>query len=363
MRFPVGLSVCCLLAGFLTTSCVSTGPSVPPVQMKWPEPPLVTRVEHLRTLSGPGDLGRQVSRWESFVNYVVGTRTRFWSIAHPVDVETNADASTVYVSDFALGLVHVFDLRTNEVSYIGKQRRLARPFGLALDSLGNLYIVEQELRQIRLVRPDGQTLRIFQSERLIRPADLALDEERGRLYVADTSHQDSPEHFVRIFDLDGNYLGEIGAGRGFGDGQLLFPTYLALDGEGRIYVSDTMNSRVAVFDADGRFLRTIGTRGDGFGQFDKPKGVALDSHGNLYVVDSSWSHVQIFGPEDHVLLYFGGRGSYPGLLKNPTAIAIAESNNTILVGDYLNRRVGIYRLVNTSPGDGLPSNGTEGGKQ
>jgi len=115
-----------------------------------------------------------------------------------------------------------------------------------------------------------------------------------------------------------------------------------------------MNSRISVFDAQGEFVRTIGSRGDGFGLFDKPKGVDLDAFGNVYVVDSSWSNVQIFGPDGDVLLYFGGRGGYPGLLRNPTAIAIAP-DNTIYVGDYLNRRVTIYRLVNTEAGDGLPT--------
>jgi hypothetical protein len=75
------------------------------------------------------------------------------------------------------------------------------------------------------------------------------------------------------------------------------------------------------------------------------------------VVDSSWSNVQIFGPRDDVLLFFGGRGGLPGLLRNPTGIAISP-NNEIFVGDYLNRRFGVYRLVNTGPGDGVPAEPT-----
>ena len=81
--------------------------------------------------------------------------------------------------------------------------------------------------------------------------------------------------------------------------------------------------------------------------------MTLDSFGNLYVVDSSWSNVQIFGPEDHVLLYFGGRGSYPGLLRNPTGISVGP-DNMIYVGDYLNRQINVYRLVNTNADDGIP---------
>jgi len=329
--------------------------------MKWPEPPLVTRVEHVRTISSPLDLDPRSTEsvWDRFVHFLLGTRKTVRTLAHPMDVEVSPDGGTVYVSDFAQGIVHVFDLVEGVARYVG-DGRLARPFGLALDSKGNLYIAEQAKRQIRVVNPDGETLQIVQSDQLIRPADIELDEKRGRLYVADPSRQRSSDHFVRVFDLDGNYLGEIGQGRGLGDGKLLFPTYLALDPDGTLYVSDTMNGRVSVFNAEGNFVRTVGERGDGFGQFDKPKGVALDSFGNLYVVDSSWANVQIFGPESDVLLYFGGRGGYPGFLRNPTGIAVAREQNTIYVGDYLNHRIGVYRLVNTGPGDGLSSQNTGG---
>ena len=226
-----------------------------------------------------------------------------------------------------------------------------------MDAAGNVYVAEQAARRIRVLSPEGETLRMLESPSLVRPIDIALDEARGRLYVADGARQHSPEHFVRVLDLEGNDLFRIGLGRGNEPGELLFPTYLAVAPDGRLFVSDTMNARISVFDPDGAFVRTIGARGDGWGLFDKPKGVAFDSFGNLYVVDSSWSIVQIFGPQDDALLYFGGRGSHAGLLRNPTAIAIARASgeNRIFVADYLNRRLSIYRLVNTAPGDGVAS--------
>ncbi|MBW2693577.1 MAG: hypothetical protein JRE57_13250 [Deltaproteobacteria bacterium] len=331
--------------------------------LSWPDPPDPARIEYVSTISssrdltGPPTFGEKV---KEFIGLEGSAETH--SIVQPADVAVTADGSILYVSDFASGLVHIFDRARGEARYFGADTPLARPFGLALDSSGNLYVAEQEKQQIRIIDPNGKTLRFFRSDRLIRPVDIELDEARNRLYVADGSHQNSKEHYVRIFDLEGNYVGEVGEGRGTAEGELLFPTYLAIDGAGSVYVADTMNSRISVFDAEGGFVRTIGSRGDGFGLFDKPKGVALDSFGNVYVVDSSWSNVQIFGPEGDVLLYFGGRGGYPGLLRNPTGIAIANGDNTIYVGDYLNRRVTIYRLVNTKPGDGLstaPSAATE----
>jgi DNA-binding beta-propeller fold protein YncE len=345
----------CLATAIGAAACASSGPRELPVMLRWPEPPDPSRIEYdsvissARDIVGPRTFGQN---FKAFIGLDADTELR--RITHPADIEVTPDGSRLYVSDFAQGIVHIFDLANEEVHYFGIPDPLRRPFGLALDSAGNLYVAEQETQQIRVLSPKGETLRFIRSDRMVRPVDIALDEPRGRLYVADGSHQNSKEHYVRIFDLDGNYLGEVGAGKGSGEGNLLFPTYVTVDDAGNLYGSDTMTSRISVFDAEGEFVRTVGARGDGFGLFDKPKGVALDSFGNIYVVDSSWSNVQIFGPEGHVLLFFGGRGGYPGLLKNPTGIAIARNTNKIFVGDYLNRRVTVYRLVNTGRGDGIP---------
>jgi DNA-binding beta-propeller fold protein YncE len=316
----------------------------------------VTRIETVRTISGAPDIRPEPSAWQ-----VLGSAVGVYApdagrpLAHPADVAVSPDGSTVYVSDFAQGIVHVFDLARGETRYFGESEPLARPFGLTVDSAGNLWVVEQAAHGVRKLGADGQTLATLRSDLLIRPVDVALDEQRGRLYVVDGSRQASPEHYVHVFDLEGNPIGRVGEGRGSGDGQLLFPTYASVDPDGNLLVADTMNSRIAVFDAEGRYLRSFGERGNGLGMFDKPKGVALDSFGNAYVVDSSWGNVQIFGPEGDILLFFGGRGHYPGLLRNPTGIAIASASNTIFVADYLNHRLCVYQLINTGPGDGIPT--------
>lgn len=350
-----------LLATPLISGCAGTGLREPKIKLRWPEPPLTTRIEHVRTINGSFDIAPPPSIWGRFVGFILGSRSMNVPLRHPIDVAVSPDGTRVYVSDFAQGSVHVYDLNTGVSLQLPQDQSLSRPFGLAIDSEQRLYVVEQAARQIRVLDESGATLKVIRSEQLIRPADIEIDEVRGRIYVADPSHQKSKDHYVRIFDLDGNYLGELGKGRGLGDGELLFPTYLAIDPEGNVYVSDTMNARISVFDADGEFIRTVGSRSDRFGGFDKPKGLAFDSFGNMYVVDSSWSNVQIFGPEDDCLLYFGGRGAYPGQMKNPTSIAIARESNTIFVGDYLNHRLGVYRLINTQAGDGIGNENSTGG--
>jgi DNA-binding beta-propeller fold protein YncE len=250
-----------LVAAMLgTAGCATPGGPQSALALRWPEPPRVTRIEHVTAIRTPADLGSRPSAWERFVDFLLARKARFRAIGHPSDIEVSPNGTLVYVSDFAQGLVHVFDLVGKTGWYLGENKRFDRPFGLALDSEGRLYVAEQSARQIRVVDSAGATLRIFGSDQLIRPTDIEIDTVRGRLYVVDGSRQASPEHYVRIFDLDGNYLGEVGHGKGSGEGWLMFPTYLTLDPDGNLYVADTLNSRVSVFDPEGRFVKSVGQR-------------------------------------------------------------------------------------------------------
>ena len=68
---------------------------------------------------------------------------------------------------------------------------------------------------------------------------MAYDDSRDRLYVADTR-----SHNIKAFDKDGKFLFTIGK-RGSGDGEFNFPSYVAVDKNGRLYVTDSFNFRVA----------------------------------------------------------------------------------------------------------------------
>ena len=73
------------------------------------------------------------------------------------------------------------------------------------------------------------------------------------------------------------------------------PTDVATADDGSFYVSDGyLNSRVAVFSPEGRFLFEWGTKGGGPGQFNVPHGIALDSYGRVYVADRGNARLQVF---------------------------------------------------------------------
>jgi len=342
--------------------CATVAKKEEPERLVWPPPPLTARIEFVRSIVSDEDLGKDTTFSQSLVNFLAGEKPTINRIVEPMGLAVSDDGQRLYVSDFAQLTVFVFDFGKKTFTKIGEQERLARPVGIGLDIEGNLYVVEQEKKGISVFDHQGKRIRFITDPSIERPTGIAIDRKRGRIYLADTGHTKSEDHTVKVFNSNGELVGTIGRGKGDEPGQFLFPTYLAVDPKGNLYVTDTLNSRVQMFDPDGKYLKSFGQRGNAWGMFDKPKGVALDSFGNLYVADSGWSNIQIFNPKGQVLLFFGGRGPIPGMLKNPSDIVI-DGNNHIYVGDYLNHRVEEYRLVNTTAEDSFvnPVAGMKGG--
>ncbi len=329
----------------------ATAPKEEQTLLVWPPPPLPARIEFVRSIVGEQDLKQDTTFSQKVMDFLTGIKPPPTRIVEPMGIAVTDDGQRLYVAN-SRGYVLMFDF---ENSVFTKIEPLAYPIGLVLDGQGNLHVVEQRNRQISVFDPSGQKIRSYTHADLERPSGIAIDRVRGRVYVADTGGgkqkgETTTGHSVKVFDLDGELLQTIGRGKGQEPGQMLFPTYLTVDTEGNLFVTDTLNARVQVFNPAGNYVKSIGQRGNAWGMFDKPKGVALDNLGNVYVVDSGWSNVQIFNQKGQVLLFFGGRGPLPGMLKNPTAIAI-DANNRIYVADYINHRVNIYKLVNTSAAD------------
>lgn len=314
----------------------------------WPDPPDKARIKYVRSLQSRDDVAA-VSLREILVGKDKGR-----ALFQPMGLALSADGQRLYVADRGWNCVFVFDLKAGAVTSIGEDERfpLGWPIGVALDAEENVYVTDTSTRTVRVYSKTGTFLRGIGKDHFVRPTGIALDPTRQRLYVVDTGQNDTPEaHRVKVFDLQGNLLQEIGR-RGSGDGEFNFPTYANVDTQGRLYVVDSVNNRIEVFDPEGKFLWKFGQAGDKIGDFARTKGVAVDQFGNIYVVDSRWSNVQIFNQEGQLLLVFGGVGTYPGLLMSPTAIAI-DGRNTIYVADSFGRRVSEYQLINTTADDSL----------
>lgn len=347
MRLRAAIS---LLLVAVSWNCASSAPKVTPdVTPAWPGPPLAPRVTFVQLYSDQRSMGPVKKGFTaSFMEYVSGKRPPVDHLYQPMDIDVTDDGQRVYIADFGQGTVFLVDFAAKKLGPLPQQ--FERPFGIGLDNDTNVYVSEQEGRRITVLNSEFKTLRVITHESLVRPSGIAIDRARSLLYVADPSRGDSRDHSVKVFDLSGTLVRTVGVGRGSCEGCLLFPTFVAVDSKGNLYVSNTLNARIDVFDPEGNYTRRIGERGTAYGMFDKPKGVALDAFDNVYVVDSGWANVQIFNQSGEALLFFGGRGTNPGLLNNPTGIAI-DKQNRIYVADFLNYRLASYQLVNTTAGD------------
>ena len=113
---------------------------------------------------------------------------------------------------------------------------------------------------------------------------------------------------------------------------------LSLDANGKLYVADSCNHRVQVFDGDGTFLREHGGPGAAHGKFSYPYDVRVDEQGRQYVCEFGNSRVTVLSPDDQVIEVIGGAGSVPGRFNNPWSLAI-DSLGNLYVADSQNHRV------------------------
>ena len=161
---------------------------------------------------------------------------------------------------------------------------------------------------------------------------IAIDSS-GNLWVVDRGN-----HRVQKFNPKGEYLSKFGS-NGSGNGQFSAPESIAIDGSGNLWVSELSNNRVQKFNSKGEYLAQFGSQGTGNGQFWKwPNAIAIDSSGNLWVTDDTNHRVQKFNSKGEYLSQFGSSGSGNGQFARPQGIAIDSSGN-VWVADSNNHRV------------------------
>ena len=199
---------------------------------------------------------------------------------------------------------------------------------------------------------------VYGERALFNPREVAVAPGGNRVIA------DSGNNRVVVLDRDGNLVttfgsacrlneGEAGGctdpdGAGpltLGDGQFNEPWGIAVDQAGQIYVSDTWNGRIQVFDAAGRFLRkwgifntTNGELGDANALFG-PRGIAIDLEGNLLVADTGNKRIIRFTADGQLLQQIGGGGVVGGRFEEPVGVAVSPQDGSVYVADSWNRRI------------------------
>lgn len=316
-------------------------------QLTWPLPPEPPRVRYVATYRGVTDFkpAKRPSRLAAMLLGAADTSAALSDAMLKPYAVAVGPTGRMYVSDTAARRVFAFDIDRRIVGFVGEGRtgRLTKPVGVAVDGRGVVFVSDSTLKRVFGYGLNGETIIAIGHEgELEGPSGLAVDRGADRLYVVDAGR-----HQVLCYSTrDGSLVSALGK-RGGAPGEFNFPTNVAVDNDGKVYVTDTLNFRIQIFDRDGRFVRTFGEIGDSPGRLNRPKGIAVDSEGHIYVADSSFNNFQVFDQDGRLLLFVGQGGNLAGEFALPAGLYI-DARDRIYVADQGNSRVQVFQYVKST---------------
>ncbi|QVL33402.1 6-bladed beta-propeller [Telmatocola sphagniphila] len=238
--------------------------------------------------------------------------------------------------------IQEFDLDGNHlgVSWHTPDYRNGRPSGLGIDRDGNVIVCDSHYHCIRIYDATGKELRVIDGNGAnFGYVSDALQDEDGNFYISEFGDLDR----ISKLNADGNLLKHWGK-TGIEDGEFNRVRAMAFGPDKLIYVADSCNHRIQVFDREGKWIRTFGTLGSEPGEFNYPFDLAFDSKGKLIVLERGNHRVQKLTAEGISIATWGVPGRQPGELNDPWALAV-DSKDRIHVIDTKNHRVQRFRFA------------------
>ncbi len=331
--------------------------SFDPTKLAWPAPPNIARIHWLDYFAGskidysPTAAAKPKATW---MDRLAGGQSQTekslskafpFQLVGPYGIAIDSKG-LVYVADQKVGAVFIFNTETRDTQMIrnGYEAHFGWINGLAIDDDDRLFVADGKMRRVVVLNAKHEVENLI-TEGLVDPVGLAIDTTNRFLYVVDTQ-QDQ----VVVYDADTfKLLRRIGTGGKnhflTSPGDFGAPQGVALDKDGNVYVTDTLNNRVEIFDADGNFISLFGKHGDGPGYLARPKGIAVDGDGHIWVADEMEDRLQVFNREGQLLTYVGlGHGELPGQFKALVGVAIDKRNRVFTTEQYPGR-MQMFRYV------------------
>jgi len=257
------------------------------------------------------------------------------------------DDEKIYVAESSMNQLHVF---SKAGQYQGSINGLVGLASVAVDAIGRIYVgnirdngksnVEVYGADLSLIGMLGMGEGEFRS-----PIGIAVD-SAGLIYVVDGRDSE-----VKIYNADRSFRSSFGS-KGSGNGQFQLPTSIAINEvTSEILIPDftalTDSARVQVFDFNGVFLRSFITTGvDELGEtvaFIRPFGIAVDTLDRIYITDSYQNVVTVYDTYGNHLgkLYDSNRP-----LRNPLGIAFAPASSRLFVASLNTGSVETFGIDN-----------------
>jgi len=219
---------------------------------------------------------------------------------------------------------------------ICKRRSIRYSVAVTLGVFGCAGLIPANVSLAQDIPTATHSTRMALGTTLSLPSDVGIG-KGGRIYVVDGGN-----HQLAVFDALGVRVGTIGE-QGSEAGQFESPVGLGISREGEVHVADKGNQRLQVFSANGRFLREIALEENGEKvdpvDVDVDVDVAVSADGKELYVSANNSHrILVFSSEGNLLRAWGGEGEEPGMFRYPATIGLDPDGN-ILIVDVLNQRV------------------------
>ncbi len=335
------------------------------------------------------------------------------SLLDPFSVATDG-AGNIFIAEFNGNRIRRIDARTGIITTLAGSlsfsldlgdngpaisAHLSGPTGVAVDKDGNTYISDSFFQRIRKVDAKtgiitsiaGNGVASFsgdngpaKSATINFPRGLQVD-NAGNIYVADTGN----DRIRKIDAVSGNITTVAGNGKRDFNGDnglataasLNFPTSVAIDNQGNIFITDTGNNRIRRVDAQTGVITTVVGNGTfGFGgdngqainaSLAFPGSVILDGAGNILISDTVNGRVRIVNNAGIINtiagsdVTIGDNGSaIKASLNNPYSIVL-DSNGSMFIADANNNRIrkidGATGIISTIAGSGLLGFNGDGG--
>lgn len=296
---------------------VKTEPTKGPEYIFYPPLPNSPKYQYLTTFSTSDDVKKKQSKFFKFVAGSDRAKPQAIKKAYGVGIHDGV----IYVCDVSGGVITTLDMKNNRFGYIGNTGggKLVKPINLRIDKENNLlYVADMGRKQVVCFDLQGNPRKIYGKTNQFDPSD--VDFYKNKLFVCDVKR-----HQVEVLDKStGETLYKIGK-PGSKEGELFHPTNICVRND-KLYVSDTSNFRVQVFDTWGKFITAFGEIGDRPGNFSRGKGIDVDREERIYVVDAAFENVQVFDKNSQLLLYMFGPGGERHNINLPAGIVVDYDN-------------------------------------
>lgn len=229
------------------------------------------------------------------------------------------------------------------------------PRQIATDRYNNVYVSDSVNHRIQKFTNSGIVLASYGSFGVLPgffqfPSGIAID-SKGNIFIADAEN-----HRIQKFNPFFVYMKEWGR-KGSGEAEFFQPMQLAIDSKDNVYVVDRINNRIQKFDNEGKFITKWGTN-HGAGNLDPlenwragpgdlflPIGIEIDINNTVYVTDTSNNRVNIYNENGDFLEFFGSFNGMSGQFFSPQGIDV-DSQGNIIITDGLLQRIQFFKKAN-----------------